>query len=678
MQDDSCARRYARSIVAVLTLLTGAFQAHGADTYGPQASELQIPSLGLGTGNATYSNVVVNIGAIITPPSGTSPNGTKDIYNPSNNQLTVPAVKVGSTNYYNAVVTVANLVSIGSASNVDTFNGTHLTIPFVQVGPTAFYDVGLAVSLANVVAVNGGLPSALWDQFNASTSQLTIPAVQFGSKVYTNVVLNVGLSDVVSTGAPPAGTYTIGGTVSGLASGSQVTLAYNGENALTLTGNGSFTLATSIANAGSYSITVATQPANGQVCSISNGSGTDVTANVTNILVSCAPIAESVFYSFGSNVVNGVLPQGTLIQASDGNFYGMTQYGGDLDALCEFNQCIGAGVVFKITQAGTESVPYAFTSSVFGLSGPSNASLVQASNGNLYGVTPYGGAFGAGTVFEITPADTVSLLHSFDGGLDGASPQGNLLQATDGNLYGVTFGGGAFGAGTVFKITPAGTETALYWFGTTSKDGSSPSGSLIQANDGNFYGVTSSGGANGFGAVIKITPAGAESVLYSFSGTAAGDGASPGGSLIQASDGNFYGLTSGGGVNIGADTVCSGGCGTVFKITPTGSESVLHSFGSLSGDGISPQSSLTQASDGNFYGMTTYGGGASTVCGSGCGVVFKITPTGSESVLHWFGSPGDGLFPTGGLIRARDGNLYGMTSGGGANRGGAVIKITIN
>ena len=158
--------------MAVLALFACAFQAHGTDTYGPAANELQIPSLRIG--NASYSNVVVAVGGVITPPGGTTPIGTQDTYNPTNNQLTVPAVKVDSTTYYNAVVTAANLVSIGSASNPDTFNGTQLTIPYVQVGPTAYYDVVLRVSLANVRAINGGLPSLIWDQFDASTGQLRV------------------------------------------------------------------------------------------------------------------------------------------------------------------------------------------------------------------------------------------------------------------------------------------------------------------------------------------------------------------------------------------------------------------------------------------------------------------------------------------------------------------------
>ncbi len=171
------------------------------DVYVPLYNQLTIPSLRIG--NATYSNVVLTIGSVLSGPSGTTPNGTQDSYNPENNELTVQAVKVGSTTYYNAICTVAHLASIGSVSGADTFYGTQLSIPYLQVGATVYHNVVLSVTptTATVAAVNGGMPSVSLDRYNASTGKLTVPAVQFGSKVYTNVILNAGPRDVVSVGA---------------------------------------------------------------------------------------------------------------------------------------------------------------------------------------------------------------------------------------------------------------------------------------------------------------------------------------------------------------------------------------------------------------------------------------------------------------------------------------------
>lgn len=227
-------------------------------------------------------------------------------------------------------------------------------------------------------------------------------------------------------------------------------------------------------------------------------------------------------------------------------------------------------------------------------------------NGNFYGPTGAGGANGGGTIFKITPAGTLTTLYSScaeTGCTDGNVPIAALIQATDGNFYGTTRHGGLYNDGTVFKMTPAGALTTLHSFfhGT---DGSEPFARLVQAADGNFYGTTVSGGANGFGTVFKMTPTGTLTTLYSFcreSGCA--DGEVPQGGLIQATDGNFYGTTVYGGAN-------SPGGGTIFKITPEGTLTTLYSFCANTGctDGSNPVADLVQATDGNLYG-TTYAGG---------------------------------------------------------------------
>ena len=201
------------------------------------------------------------------------------------------------------------------------------------------------------------------------------------------------------------------------------------------------------------------------------------------------------------------------------------------------------------------------------------------------------------------PAQTFTTLHNFNY-TDGDDPQGSLVQATDGNLYGTTYGGGANGAGTVFKITESGTLTTLYSFCSQSgcTDGKYPFSSLVQATNGDLYGTTFEDGA-GYGTVFKITPSGTLTTLYSFcSQSNCADGYISQGALVQATDGNFYGTT----VYGGANCVPDGGCGTIFKITPGGALTTLHSFDVT--DGENPETGLTQDTNGKFYGTMQAGG----------------------------------------------------------------------
>jgi uncharacterized repeat protein (TIGR03803 family) len=300
------------------------------------------------------------------------------------------------------------------------------------------------------------------------------------------------------------------------------------------------------------------------------------------------------------------------------------------------------------------------------------AAPVQATDGNLYGTTFYGGANGVGTVFKITPSGTLTTLYSFcaqSGCTDGANPEAGLVQASDGNLYGTAFYGS--GAGVVFKITLGGTLTTLYTFCSMSgcTDGANPEGALVQAADGDLYGTTYYGGANGDGTVFKIALSGALTTLHSFD---ASDGANPGAGLVQAADGSLYGTTLAGGANDSCNLfVGYVGCGTVFKITPSGALTTLYSFCSQSGcvDGEYPEAGLVQAADGNLYGTTAYGGA------NGAGTVLKITPSGVLTTLHSFDGT-DGDHPDGTPVQATDGNFYATTYLGGANGDGTVFKIT--
>ena len=288
---------------------------------------------------------------------------------------------------------------------------------------------------------------------------------------------------------------------------------------------------------------------------------------------------------------------------------------------------------------------------------------------------------------------TFTTLFSFDN-MDGAFPfNGALVQATNGDLYGTTAGVGANGHGTVFKITPSGTLTTLYGFGSQTTDGYGANAGLVQATNGYLYGTTTLGGAgpygSGGGTVFKITPSGTLTTLYNFcSQSSCADGASPFAGLVQANNGDFYGTTGGGGGGGGTCplSLAPSGCGTVFKITPSGTLTTLYSFCSQGGanctDGENPQVGLVQATDGSFYG-TTYSGGAKndylTYPNLG-GTVFKITPSGTLTTLYSFCFQGipctDGENPQAALVQGTDGNLYGTTYSGGDYEGGTVFRIT--
>jgi uncharacterized repeat protein (TIGR03803 family) len=251
---------------------------------------------------------------------------------------------------------------------------------------------------------------------------------------------------------------------------------------------------------------------------------------------------------------------------------------------------------------------------------------------------------------------------------DGSEPLAALVQGTSGNLYGTTWVGGSSsacsgGCGTVFKITPGGKLTTLHSFNIT--DGGGPYAGLIQATNGKFYGTTPYGGANSNGTVFRVTSNGTLTTLYSFcsrsqGGTKCTDGAIPVGGVVQGTSGNFYGTTGYGG---GSD--CPSGCGTVFKITPSGKLTTLHNFDKT--DGANPSARLVQGTDGNFYGTTEYGG-----TGDG-GTIFKITPAGILTTLHSFT---DGYYPYAGLIQGTDGNFYGTTESGGYT-GGTVFSLSV-
>ncbi|MGD1019630.1 MAG: choice-of-anchor tandem repeat GloVer-containing protein [Verrucomicrobiia bacterium] len=370
---------------------------------------------------------------------------------------------------------------------------------------------------------------------------------------------------------------------------------------------------------------------------------------------------ETNLYSFIGPPTDGANPYAGLVQGSDGNFYGTTEYAGSTNCL------YGCGTVFRINPGGSYTNLYSFVGSPTDGAYP-GAGLMQGSDGNFYGTTFVGGTNNLGIVFRISPGGSYTTLYSFVGSpTDGAYPGAGLVQGSDGNFYGTTFDGGTNNLGIVFRISPGGSYTNLYSFAGSPTDGANPYAGLAQGSDGNFYGTTEHGGTGtncyaGCGTVFRISPSGSYTTLYSFAGSP-GDGAYPRAGLVQGSDGNFYGTTVSGGAN---------NFGTVFRINPGGSYTNLCSFAGPPGDGAYPGAGLVQGSDGNFYG-TTFNGGTNNL-----GIVFQISLGGSYTNLCSFaGPPGDGAVPGAGLVQGSDGNFYGTTSYGGIGGSGTVFRLSV-
>jgi uncharacterized repeat protein (TIGR03803 family) len=401
-------------------------------------------------------------------------------------------------------------------------------------------------------------------------------------------------------------------------------------------------------------------------------------------IAEAAAVSYQVLYSFcsQSNCRDGALPLAGLVMDAGGNLYGTTVFSGVDGGF--FRE----GVVFKLAPDGTETVLHAY--GVCQAAGDCAdgaepwAGLVMDGAGNLYGTTIFGGAAGQGVVFALEHRPPpfegyrYRYYHSFceqSGCTDGALPYAGLVMDGAGNLYGTTATGGAIGLGVVFKQV-GGTETVLYSFCAQSgcADGAEPHAGLVIDAAGNLYGTTIFGGNNvepgtvsGGGVVFKLAPNGTETVLYNFcaqSGCA--DGVHPDAGLVMDAAGNLYGTTPAGGSKYN---------GVVFKLAPNGTETVLHIFCSQSGctDGALPYAGLATDAAGNLYGTTAAGGV------SGGGVVFKLAPDGTETVLYNFCSQSsctDGSEPRAGLILDAAGNLYGTTHTGGNNGGGVVFIVT--
>jgi uncharacterized repeat protein (TIGR03803 family) len=358
---------------------------------------------------------------------------------------------------------------------------------------------------------------------------------------------------------------------------------------------------------------------------------------------------------------DGAYPNG-LVQGTNGYLYGTTEFGGNGGGGDYY------GTVFKISTSGTETILDNFNTGSTPCCG-NNAALALATNGDFYGTV----SGNTSAVYKVTPSGAFTLVptgicNTADPPVCGQGPNATLVQASNGDLYGTTEIAGAYDQGVIFKMTLGGAFTILHSFCETENsggyclDGNGPYSALVQGTNGNLYGVTHVGGAYGAGTIFQITEAGKFSTLYTFCAVSGcPDGAHPYAALVQGADGNLYGTT-------GEDGNCSAfGCGgTFFTITPSGKLTTLYTFCSLANcaDGNYPMA-LMLATDGNFYGMTGAGGA------NDLGSIFQITPSGSLTTEHSFdgtdGIVSEDFQPGSWLIQDTSGTFYGTTPEGGAN-----------
>jgi uncharacterized repeat protein (TIGR03803 family) len=485
------------------------------------------------------------------------------------------------------------------------------------------------LTFANVTAANAGLYSV-------------IVSNSFGSVTSTPALLTVTSSVPVITLQPTNQTVLSGATATfRVGAVGNFPLFYQWQ----LNGN-NITDSTNIIGTTTTILTIA------NASSVNAGTYSVIVSNSLG-WVSSAGAALTLFtltnlYSF-SGGPDGANPN-ALVPGANGLFYGTTQNGGTN----------GYGTIFQLQLApnGAPTNLYSFTGAGDGAFPV--AGLVPGADGNFYGSASVGGTGGDwGTIFKITPGGTFSSIYSFTGVADGGFPYAELVQGTDGNFYGTTLEGGiSKGWGTVFEITPDGLLNSLHSF-TGGADGGSPEAALVQGVDGRLYGTTSEGGT-GSGTVFAISTNGALVTLYSFTGVS--DGGFPYAGVIQAGDRNLYGTTAYGGQY---------GNGTIFKITTNGALTTLYSFTGGS-DGSSPVAALIQASDGNLYGTTAYGGGAY----GDDGTVFQITTNGTLTTLGWFNGA-NGANPQAPLVEGMDDNLYGVAQNGGPSDNGVIFRLTV-
>ena len=453
--------------------------------------------------------------------------------------------------------------------------------------------------------------------------------------------------------------FSVGGTVSGLATAQQVVLVNNGDttHAVTITQNGGFTFPVKVAVGSAYNVTIS-QPPTGQACTVTNGAASSINANVSNVQVVCQPQTAYVLYSFTGGLDSGY-PTANLTLGSDGNFYGVSNPTGRTSY----------GSIFKITPSGTFTVLH---SQVLSTPFPEGTDgLVEYSPGLFYGVARLGGAANLGILYSITSAGQYTQVYSF-GSLasprDGANQPNGPLVIKNGLLYGTSSTGGSQSYGTIFSFDPkTNTETVLYSF-QSLPDGQNPTSGLTLATDGNFYGLTTAGGVGmaPFGTVFQFNPTTAiETTLYTF--LTGGDPQNFNCTLLEATDGKLYGVAPFDGAQLE---------GSLFSMTmptssisPTSTYTLLHSFGSSATDGQLPVGSLMQGFDGNIYGVSNTGGV------NGFGSIFQFN-LGIQAIatVYSFGATPGYAYPASGLVQDSNGFLYGTSVGDGAYGYGTVYR----
>jgi uncharacterized repeat protein (TIGR03803 family) len=348
--------------------------------------------------------------------------------------------------------------------------------------------------------------------------------------------------------------------------------------------------------------------------------------------------------SANSTAPEGLYPAAGLLQAPDGNFYGVASLGG-IGETCSTGT-FGCGTIFKLTPSGTLTVLHSFCGgNGCGSLATDGATplgrLAIGPDGNLYGTTQTGGVYeglyNSGTIFRVSLSGAYQLLHIFSGANgtgDGENPAAGLTLASDGNFYGTTQYGGTSGFGTIFKMSLAGTVIVLQSFAQFDSDGAEPQGALIQASDGNLYGTCYSGGVNGWGTVFSISTSGVFKKLYDFTEATGNVGYLPKAGVIQASDGNLYGTTWDGG---------DFAAGAIYQLTLAGVPTLEASFDPNGPSGYYPVGALVQGNDGNLYVTAPYGGGANSsgVPDQGVIDVFSVSlPLPKPGILGFVPSSG--------------------------------------
>jgi uncharacterized repeat protein (TIGR03803 family) len=566
-----------------------------------------------------------------------------------------------SSTKYTGTITVASTETIEAIavasgySNSELASATYTITPVAATPvfspPAGAYSVAQTVSISDATSgatiyytTDGTAPTASSTKYTVaitvgSTETIEAIAVASGysnsavaSATYTitPVVMPVAATPAFS---PAAGTYSAAQSVSISDATAGATIYYTTNGTAPTTSSTKYTGA----------ITVGSTETIEAVAVASGYTDSSVASATYTITPTVSTGTLTTLYSFDG--LHGAAPTAPLIQGSDGNFYGTLENG---------PQNL-SGFVFKMSPAGQ------LLGTISAVAKPT-APVVQASDGNFYGTTSpvllANNDEAYATVFQLTPGDELNTLYTFtttpmEGPITASA---GLVQGSDGALYGTTQYGGANGMGSVYKITTAGVFTTLYSFGTTTGDGGGPLAGLTLGTDGNFYGSTED-------TIFKVTANGTLTTLCSLDARNVSV-------LVQGTDGNFYGTTQLGGAN---DE------GIIFQVTPSGTITQLYSFAGLSSSnaGTNTVAGLIQASDGNFYGTTQYGGA------NGEGSVYRITPTGTFMTLYSFAAVSitdvneGGAQPTAGLLQGSDGNLYGTTFVGGPSGAGTVFKLSL-